>query len=272
MPLAQLAPPALFKDVLLRQDSMPRLGILNAVLQSPSLEPVKRNGAAAYEFKFLLSESVAREVEARLSPHMSVDPHVDASGTGYDIATLYCDTQALDVFHRRGRHKLSKFRLRRYGDADKIYLERKSKRGERVRKRRSTLELGQLGVLASGDGALDEDQTWYRRQLMRHRVRPVCLIEYRRSAFIAPGSEGPLRLTFDRSISGSLHSDWSLERCGVALPLLADRVVCEFKFRGAMPLLFKSVVQEMQLVPGGVSKYRHCIEASGLAAAAGNSH
>ena len=265
MPAAALVRPILSERATSTANFAPRLGIYPPVLQSPSLEPAKRNSTPAYEFKFLLSEAEAREVECRLVPHMAVDPHSDPEGKGYHITTLYCDTEDLDVFHRRGRHKLFKYRLRRYGNATRVYLERKSKRGEVVRKRRSALELELLSGLASGASALEGDAAWYRRQLVRNRMRPVCLIEYSRIAYFALAGEGPMRLTFDRSIAGALHREWSLEGRNEQQPLLSEKVVCEFKFRGAMPLLFKSAVQEMQLISCGVSKYRYCIDAAGIA-------
>jgi hypothetical protein len=127
------------------------------------------------------------------------------------------------------------------------------------------LELDLLSQLTQSATVLDSDSAWYRRQLARYRMLPICLIEYSRIAYFAPGGEGLIRLTFDRSIAGGLQREWSLDQTGEWQPLLSDNVVCEFKFRGAMPLLFKSVVQDMQLIPCGISKYRYCILAAGLA-------
>jgi hypothetical protein len=70
--------------------------------------------------------------------------------------------------------------------------------------------------------------------------------------------DGPLRLTFDREIRSTLVNDWTLATPGDGRPALTDQVVCEFKFRGALPTLFKSVIQALSLEPTGVSKYRHC--------------
>ena len=224
----------------------------------------KRAGVAAFELKFLLNESQALEVQSRLSPLMTIDPHA-ARGNEYHITTRYCDTGELDVFHRRGRHKHCKFRLRRYDAAPIIFLERKARRGQEVRKRRTTVDLERVAQLVPGAGPLGDDAEWYRRQLARNRVSPVCLIEYQRAAYFAAGVEGPARLTFYRNIVGGNARGWSFERTGEPRPLLADKVVCEFKFRGPMPLLFKSVVQEMRLAACGVSKYRQCIQASGIA-------
>jgi hypothetical protein len=44
-------------------------------------------------------------------------------------------------------------------------------------------------------------------------------------------------------------------------------VVCEFKFRTAMPALFRGLVADLGLVPAGVSKYRLCVQSAGLAPA-----
>ena len=43
-------------------------------------------------------------------------------------------------------------------------------------------------------------------------------------------------------------------------------VIAEFKFLAAMPTLFKEVTAALRLAPSGVSKYRRCAEAAGLAA------
>jgi hypothetical protein len=220
--------------------------------RSPSLRGRRAGDLPACEMKFLLDEATALAVEEMLSIHLSPDPHSRATNDtplGYHITTLYCDTPEWSVLHRRGRHRLSKFRLRRYGDSPRIFLERKSKRGIVVRKRRSTIDLASLRDFSG----------WYRNQLVRNRLAPVCLIEYDRVAYCGASVEGPLRLTFDRRIGGALHDEWSLASRQSPAPFLAGKVVCEFKFRGALPSLFKSAIATLQLAPCGVSKYRQCV-------------
>ncbi len=228
--------------------------------RSPSLRGRKAGDLPACEMKFLLDEATAVAVEEFLSPYFDLDPHSapgnSRSGdrSGYHITTLYCDTPELSVFRRLGRHRLSKFRLRRYGDSPSVHLERKSKRGLVVRKRRSSIDLANL----------DGFTGWYRNQLDRNRLSPVCLIEYDRVAYCAASVEGPLRLTFDRRIGGVLHDEFSLASPRAMAPILGGRVVCEFKFRGALPSLFKAAIAALQLTPCGVSKFRHCIQTSEL--------
>lgn len=233
--------------------------------RSPSLRGAGK--APAREMKFLLDEATAREIEQRLRPVLLADPHsqpLGADGAGYHITTLYCDTPDLRVFHRVGRHRYCKFRLRRYDDSPELYLERKAKRRWTVRKRRSTIPVDELAQFGESDPGREWPGAAYHRQLQRNALQPVCLIEYDRVAWFGHCSEGPLRLTFDRRIVGGPTGDWSLARGAVSYSLLADQVVCEFKFRGAMPAPFKEVVQALQLVPRGISKFRQCLTAAGV--------
>jgi hypothetical protein len=227
--------------------------------QSPSLD----RGHDAFEVKFLLDEEQAREVEQRLGSLLSLDPHADPQrDNAYRLTTLYCDTPAWNVYRREGRFRLFKCRLRRYGESDKVYLERKSKQRTIVRKKRSTIplaDLARLGRPANGPW----DGRWYHHQLLRNDLSPVCLIEYQRVAYFGRGADGPLRLTFDRQIRGSVMRDWSFDHAAQVHDLLSGFVVCEFKFRDRLPALFKTVMHDLQLTPQGVSKYRRCLEACG---------
>jgi hypothetical protein len=202
----------------------------------------------------------ADEVEARLATWLRPDPHHDA-GSAYRVTTLYCDTPEWDVFHQQGRYRLFKLRLRRYGAGEHVYLERKAKRRDEVRKLRSSVAMEQLAEFSEAELGLAGYGGWYRRQLRRNRLRPVCLVEYERTAYYNSGESGPVRLTFDREIQGGLVDDWSFQMPGRTERVLRDRVVCEFKFRGVLPAAFKAVVEAMKLEPGRASKYRLCVQA-----------
>jgi hypothetical protein len=239
---------------------------LAAVSQSPSLARPVRGSEPAREMKLLLSESQAREVELRLGPLLTLDPHADpAQGNSYRLSILYCDTPKLDVMHRRGRYRLFKFRVRRYGESNQIYLERKSKRGTQVRKRRAAIEMAELACFHEASPPQSWAGSWYHRQVRRNQFSPVCLIQYERVAYFGACGTGPIRLTFDRKVRGTLRADWSLAEPPDSTLLMPDMVVCEFKFRAALPALFKSVLQVLQLTPQGASKYRACLRTCGQA-------
>lgn len=228
--------------------------------QSPSLRTWMPGQLPAHEMKFLLSEGQARDVETQLQPRLSLDPHANSElGNAYLTTTLYCDTPRLEVFHQRGEYRRRKYRVRRYGDADWVFLERKAKRGTQVRKRRTTVINSELNQLNHPMSAVDWTGHWFHRQLTRRELHPTLLVKYFRTAYFGTCDEGPLRLTFDRSIHGISTHDWNVVPFDHGQPILFGQVVCEFKFQGSLPVLFKRVIQELQLSPTGVSKYRHCM-------------
>jgi len=230
-------------------------------LQSPSLQKRSTNTHPAHELKLLVDEATAEKIEEALRPQLVVDPHAGSSPCGYSLTTLYCDTPERSVYLRHGRHRLFKFRLRRYDEGDDIFLERKSKQGLRVRKRRYTIPMAELARFSSEARDASWPADWYHRQLHRNTLQPVCILRYDRKAYFITASEEPIRLTFDRNIQGALTNTWTLQLPENAVPLLKNQVVCEFKYRGELPTFIKRLLESLQLAPRGVSKFRHCIEA-----------
>ena len=62
---------------------------------------------------------------------------------------------------------------------------------------------------------------------------------------------------------------WTLAPFEGGLQLLSGQVILELKFRAALPAPFKELVQDLRLLPAGVSKYRLCRQAWGVPAAQG---
>jgi hypothetical protein len=243
-------------------------------LESPSLfapgAGAAPDRAAAYEVKFLLTEDAAREVEARVRGRLAPDPHADpALGGAYRTTSLYTDTPDFAVFRRLGGRAGSKFRVRRYGAAGPVFLERKDKDGDRVRKCRAPVGPGELGVLADPNAPPGWAGGWFHRQLGRRGLRPVCRVTYDRVAYLGQADGGTVRVTFDRAARGEPADGWDVTPVAGGPELLPGRVICEFKFRLAMPLVFKEIVGALGLAPAAVSKYRRFVLAAGLAPAGG---
>lgn len=234
--------------------------------ESPTLHPWTPGEPPAYEMKFLLDELVARNVELRLRTKLVSDPFGDPQlGNAYRVSTMYCDTAQLDAFHRVGAHRRRRYRLRRYGVEPHIYLERKTRRGLCVRKRRTAIDRGDLPLLGQELAAADWPGRWFHEQRCRRGLHPVCCLFYLRTALVGADDDGPLRVTFDRDICGLPADRWSFPSSDHAVPVLPAHVVCEFKFRRALPGLFKAILHDLQLAPTGVSKYRHCLHMLGIA-------
>ena len=240
---------------------------------SPALQQLQSGQVAPSEIKFLLDEGQAQCVELLLRSHLIADPHADTSliGSGrYRVTTLYCDTPDFETFRRAGGYKRRKYRLRRYGQESRLFLERKTRRGEHVRKHRTTVDLEQLRRLSepwttAGTESESWSGEWFQKQLVRRRLQPVCNLEYLRTALVGDIDGSSLRVTLDRELRGSISTDWQIEFDAPGVPFLAGGVVVEFKFCGPLPALFKSVMHDLKLVPGGVSKYRHCVQTLGIA-------
>jgi hypothetical protein len=240
-------------------------------LESPSLFVAAQGGAAApaaYELKFLLTEDQAAAAADRVRARLAPDPHAEAAlGGAYRTTSVYTDTPRFDVLRRTGDYATSKCRVRRYGAAGPVFLERKDKDGNRVRKCRATVPADDLAILSrrhAPDGWVGE---WFHRQLAERELAPVCRITYERVAFMGAAEGGTVRVTFDRNIRGEAAGGWELRTVADTPELLPGFVVCEFKFRVALPLMLKEVVEALALTPTTVSKYRRFCRATGLGGA-----
>ena len=235
--------------------------------EPPSLATARDGGGPAFELKFLLDEARAQEVEAWARGRLALDPHGDpALGGAYWTTSLYFDTPELDVYHRSPGYKSRKFRVRRYGAAPCAFLERKSKRGDRVEKRRTAVPDEELALLVRPLSVTTWPGHWFHQSLLTRRLGPACRIVYQRTAYVGSCADGPLRLTLDRRLCGALGRDWCVGPPEGTLPLLRGQVILELKFRAALPGPFKELVRAKKLSPSGVSKYRLCREAWGVTA------
>ncbi len=213
--------------------------------------------------KYLLTEEHALRIESELSRWLVLDPHSEDI-EGYRTTTVYCDTPAFDVFHRTRPHARRKYRLRRYGDSETVFVERKSKRGTRVRKFRTQLAASDLTRLSHEHSCGARDCEWFRQTIRQYRLAPVVAVTYARRAWLGTWSGEPVRVTFDRDIRGGSHRIWSAEPPSRSQGVLADRVVCELKFHGMVPGPFVELARTFRLIPATASKYRLCAIASGV--------
>ncbi|MCU0703451.1 MAG: polyphosphate polymerase domain-containing protein [Fimbriiglobus sp.] len=223
---------------------------------SPSLSGTADGSRAAFEMKFAVTPAVADELQSWAAERLRHDPHSDPT-RGYLITSTYFDTPAFDVFRRTPGYDVHKYRVRRYGTEPTVHLEKKSKADGRVWKVRGTMPLADLNQPLPAWGV-----EWFTADVGGLGLRPVCVVSYRRSAFIG---DGAVRMTLDREAFGITTAAVSLDPISTGTPLLTDLVVVELKFMTGLPALFKEAVERFRLQPTGVSKYRRCVRAAGLA-------
>jgi hypothetical protein len=232
---------------------------------SPALRARTPAGLPAFEMKFVIDASRAGDLEHYFASRLQRDPHGDpAASHTYRVTSIYTDTSDFDVFQRKGSHKYRKLRARRYGDETETYLERKTKRGRKVRKKRTAVSPQELRWLAAGYPLEEWRAEWYRRSVVRRGLNPVCRISYVRSALLGVSDFGTVRVTFDRELNAAPVLGWTFDAEDAGKPLPTTGVICEFKFHGTLPSLFKDALQQFELLPQGFSKFRTAIQALGL--------
>ncbi len=119
----------------------------------------------ARETKFLVSAGIIEDVRAWARANLGADPH----GTGefgdlYATTSLYFDTANHDVYHRRTSHARGKFRIRRYGLLDFIFLERKMRTERLLAKRRTTVPLDALQRVGEPQADPSWPGYWFHRR------------------------------------------------------------------------------------------------------------
>jgi hypothetical protein len=231
-----------------------------AAARSPSLVSHPDEACQAFELKFLVAPAVAEQIATWATGEMEVDPHANPTTGSYTIHTVYLDTPGYDMFWRREGYRNEKYRLRRYGEATQLFLEHKVRRGDRVAKDRCELPRDEFAAWVHSPGGDTPAVLAYRQTLAAKQLHPVCRMSYQRQAWLRGGAEGVVRLTLDQHIRGMLCTAWDNEPVSHGLTILPDSVVCEFKFRHALPQPFRQLVAELQLAPTAVSKYRRFMQ------------
>ncbi len=227
-------------------------------VMSPSLAS-DASGGDAYEVKYRLTTTEAERVQAWARERLTPDPH--GEGGVYRTTSLYLDTPVLDIYHKTPGYRRSKYRLRRYDSEEWVHLERKIRRGDRVRKSRDAIALADVPRLLDSDGG----GAWFGPLVRQRALRPICWISYARTAFTAVTSSGPVRLTLDREVVGATASTWTVPSSVEGRKLLLGEVILELKFRSSLPALFHDLLAALPSRQVGVSKYSRCVEAWELA-------
>ena len=210
----------------------------------------------ARELKFLIDEAQAPAMREWARAHLARDsfgsgPH----GDDYTTTSLYFETPDFDVYHRRGSYGRSKFRIRRYGEADVVFLERKFRTSRLLAKRRTTVPILEMDHLASATPTPLWPGYWFHRRVLLRRLNPLIQMSYDRMARVAAARVGTMRMTVDTNLRVLPMPDRAFIP-GVGFPLIEGKCIVELKYRVEVPALFKQLVETFKLAPSPVSKYR----------------
>jgi hypothetical protein len=219
----------------------------------------------ATEVKFFVDSALAATIRQWARAHLDPDPHGSGQyGDEYLTTSVYFDTDQLDVFHRRGSFGRSKYRIRRYGKDEVVFLERKLREPAVLAKRRTVAPLAALERLEADEHSTSWSGHWFHARLAARRLRPACQVSYRRTARAAVAGGDLVRLTLDEALAAQPSSEVRF-RDEPGIPVIDGRQILELKFRHQTPSLFKRLVEEFALMPEAASKYRLGMRATGQA-------
>ena len=174
--------------------------------------------------------------------------------TSYSTSTLYFETAEFDVYRRNGSYGRSKFRVRRYGESDIIFLERKFRTSQLLAKRRTTVPLSDIDRLGHG---LDStwDGFWFHRRITVRNLRPLIQLSYDRVARVGTSPTGPIRMTIDANLAVLPMPDRAFLH-GVGMPFLDGVCIIEVVYCLKFPMIFERFVETFGLEVQKVSKFR----------------
>jgi hypothetical protein len=215
----------------------------------------------AREIKYLVPATVADQILEWARPRLGPDPYAGGeSGDEYLTTTIYFDTNDFAVYRRRGSYRRSKYRVRRYGENQVAFLERKLRTATLLSKRRTTVSLSELERLSEPVRDPSWAGFWFAERLAARRLAPVAQVSYHRHARVGTGPYGPMRLTFDTEILAQPSSEVAFAP-SEGVPVLNAGTIVEMKFCLNIPPVFKELVDTFGLAPAAISKYRLSLEA-----------
>jgi hypothetical protein len=210
----------------------------------------------ASEIKFAVPTDMGERVRDWARANLEPDPYGGGPfNDQYHTASLYFDTSAGDVFHRRGSFGRSKYRVRRYGAADFVFVERKLRKPGILVKRRTIVPLDSIERLSESLADPDWPGEWFHRRLLLRQIKPVAELSYNRVARFARTADGPARVTLDddlRAVAVTAPRFSGIE----GQLVVPGQMILELKYRLHPPAIFKRLVEEFALEPQRVSKYR----------------
>jgi hypothetical protein len=217
---------------------------------------IRETRRRARETKFVADVSMYPRLVEWARQRLSPDGHgVGTHGDEYATSTLYFETRTFDVYNRCGSYGRSKYRIRRYGSADTVFLERKFRTERLLAKRRTVVPLSAITRLGAAEPDASWPGFWFHRRLQLRRLYPLMQLSYDRVARVGESSTGPVRLTIDRHLRALPLPDFAFLPA-IGLPFLEQTCIVEVKYQVALPALFRELAETFCLDVEKISKFR----------------
>ena len=213
-----------------------------------------------HEEKFICSEKQLTLIKSRLQTILPLD--VNQEGEDYQIRSLYFDTfddrllrESVDGVKRR-----HKYRIRFYNMQTSFFrMERKDTDGSLKQKQSAVLTHDQVSDVLEGKGFSDSNTELLREVYLLQQtegLRPVTIVDYRRTAFTYP--TGNIRITFDRNISCTPRIEEFLNPHSLLFPVMPyGKHILEVKYDGILPGYIAAALDIGSLTQVSFSKYAY---------------
>ena len=133
----------------------------------------KETRTHVFEIKFVVDAQIGERIRAWARAFLDADPHgTGPFGDEYRTSTLYFDTAEGHVFHRWGSYGRAKYRIRRYGDSNVAFLERKLRRPGILVKRRTQVALDELERSDEINASRLSSGAWFHRRTETRALGP----------------------------------------------------------------------------------------------------
>jgi hypothetical protein len=232
--------------------------------------------ASRYELKYLISEKLADAIRAEVLTHLKSDANSVPGSRGYRVQSLYLDSKRLHCYQDtlQGNKNRFKLRIRFYDNSDDspVFLEIKRRVTDVIQKKRAAVSRASAEKLLRGhaphplmllkDTPTQRDglDTFFRLKEQLGASGRV-YVDYFREAY-QNGSLNDYRITFDRTICGSLYVPGSrLQMPDISKMSQINAVVLEMKYVERPADWMINIAKRFNLTPTSVPKYVECINA-----------
>jgi hypothetical protein len=245
------------------------LRLAEAIRAGEAPGDVRQPSTGRHEFKYLIRSEMCEEIEAFVSPHLELDKYSQSRPRdSYTVRSVYYDSPSFTCYYEKynGEKNRRKYRVRTYNDSAAMFLECKQRRGGTYRKRKVRLsekDVATLGERRGLDAAIADPSNVLGQLLLsmdRWQYQPTALVVYDRIAYVYPGQQDIIRVTFDRNLRGrifptlgEIHSEANLA------PLLYGWTILEVKFNDIVPRFLEGMVARFGLQRQACSKYGVCV-------------
>lgn len=215
------------------------------------------------ELKFLVRDVDLELIRERIRYIAHRDVH-QGNPDGYLITSLYFENVFDKCFREKedGSDYRHKYRIRIYDRThDVIKLERKSKVHNMAAKKSVSITENECRYMMQGklpaiESMFSEEKKRILCEMKQSAMRPKCIVEYRREAFV--NQVGNVRITFDKDISASSDIAGFLSPDFIAAPILPARThILEIKYDNLLPKYIYEALDIDSLFQTSFSKYAY---------------